>query len=131
MSKIKLLHKDITEAIIGAAMEVHRVLGPGFLEAVYEEALCIELHKRGMKYVNQEELKIPYKGVVLRHTYRADLIVEDRVIVDTKASSGLTELDQAQLFNYLKATGKNVGLLVNFGRKSLEWKRFICERYFK
>lgn len=111
-------------------MEVHRILGPGFLEAVYEEALCIELKKRGLHYKNQVELKIPYKGAILRHTYRADLIVEGKIIVDTKATSGLTELDEAQIFNYLKATEKDVGLLINFGKKSLEWKRFICDSYF-
>ena len=116
----KLLYEDITGEIIGAAMEVHRILGPGFLEAVYEEALCIELKRRGIDLKNQEELKISYKDVVLRHTYRANLIVEDKIIVDTKATSGLTEIDEAQIFNYLKVTGKKVGLLINFGKMSLE-----------
>ena len=129
--KNNLLYKDITEKIIGASMEVHKILGSGFLEAVYEEALCIELEKRGVRYKNQVELKIPYKDVTLRHTYRADLIVEDKIIVDTKATSGLTEIDEAQIFNYLKATKKKVGLLMNFGGKSLEWKRFICESFFQ
>ncbi len=129
--KKELLYEDITEKIIGAAMEVHRVLGAGFLEAVYEEALCIELDKRGLNYKNQEELSISYKGTTLQHSYRTDLIVEDKIIVDTKATSGLTKVDEAQIFNYLKATGKRVGLLINFGKKSLEWKRFICESYFK
>lgn len=112
-------------------MEVHRILGSGFLEGVYEEALCMELEKRGLDYKNQEELRISYKGVILRHSYRADLIVKDKVIVDTKAVSGLTEIDKAQLFNYLKATEKRVGLIINFGKRSLEWKRFVCETYFK
>lgn len=129
--KKELLYEDITEKIIGVAMEVHRVLGAGFLEAVYEEALCIELDKRGLNYKNQEELSISYKGTTLQHSYRTDLIVEDKIIVDTKATSGLTKVDEAQIFNYLKATGKRVGLLINFGKKSLEWKRFICESYFK
>ncbi len=127
----KLLYKEITEKIIGAAMEVHRVLGAGFLEAVYEEALCIELGRIGLKYKNQEELKIIYKDVILKHRYRADLMVEDKVIVDTKATSGLTAIDEAQVFNYLKVTRKKIGLLLNFGKKSLEWKRIICESYFK
>ena len=127
----KLLYRELTEKIIGAAMEVHRVLGAGFLEAVYEEALCIELDRIGVKYRNQEELNIIYKDVSLNRKYRADLIVEDKVIVDTKATSGLTEIDNAQVFNYLKATRKKVGLLVNFGKKSLEWKRIICENYFE
>ena len=128
--KKELLYKEITEKIIGAAMEVHRILGPGFLEAVYEEALCIELKKKGLSYQNQVELKINYQGITLKHKYRADLIVEDKVIVDTKATTGLTDSDGAQIFNYLKATNKKVGLLINFGKKSLEWKRFICETYF-
>ena len=126
----KLLYEDITERIIGAAMAVHKVLGPGFLEAVYEEALCIEFDKKGLHYVNQQELKIPYKEVVLRHTYRADFVVEDKIIIEIKATSGLTEIDKAQIFNYLKATGKKVGLLINFGLKSLDWERYICESYF-
>lgn len=105
-------------------------MGPGFLEGVYEETLCIEFERRGMQYVNQQELKIPYKGVILRHTYRADFVVEDKIIVEVKTTSGLTEIDEAQIFNYLKATGKKVGLLINFGKKSLDWKRFICETYF-
>ena len=112
-------------------MEVHKHLGPGFLEGVYEEALCIELNKIGLDYRNQEELKISYKDTILKHTYRADFLVEDKIIVDAKATSGLTEIDEAQIFNYLKATGKKVGLLINFGKKSLQWKRFICDSYFK
>ena len=112
-------------------MEVHKVLGPGFLEAVYEEALCIELNKRGLRYKRQKKLKIPYKGVFLRQKYRADLVVEDKIIVDNKATSGLTEIDQAQIINYLKVTGLTLGLIINFGKMSLEWKRMICESYFR
>ena len=126
-----LLYRDITQKIIGAAMEVHKVLGPGFLEAVYEDALCIELDKIGLNYKRQEELKIPYKGIILKHKYRADLIVEEKIITDNKATTGITDIDQAQLFNYLKATGMKVGLIINFGKASLEWKRLVCERYFQ
>ena len=125
-----LLYKDITGKIIGAAMEVHRVLGPGFLEAVYEEALCIELSKLGLKYKRQEELKIPYKEYTLKQKYRADLIIEDKIIVDNKATKGIAEIDQVQLFNYLKATRLKVGLIINFGELRLKWKRIICETYF-
>jgi len=128
--KEPLLHGDITERILGAAMEVHRVLGPGFLEAVYEEALGMELKNVGLHYNSQKELSIHYKNIVLQHKYRADLVVEDKIIVDAKATSGLTEIDEAQVFNYLKATKIKVGLLLNFGKKSLEWKRLICETYF-
>ena len=127
----ELLYKDITGKISGAAMEVHKVLGPGFLEAVYEEALCIELSKLGLKYKCQEELKIPYKEYILKQKYRADLIVEEKIIVDNKATKEIVEIDQAQLFNYLKATRLKVGLVINFGELSLEWKRIICEKYFR
>jgi len=128
--KEPLLHGDITERILGAAMEVHRVLGPGFLEAVYEEALGMELKNVGLHYNSQKELSIHYKNIVLQHKYRADLVVEDKIIVDAKATSGLTEIDEAQVFNYLKGRKIKVGLLLNFGKKSLEWKRLICETYF-
>ena len=126
-----LLYKEITGKIIGAAMEVHRVLGPGFLEAVYEEAFCIELDKLGLKYKRQEELRIPYKDCILKQRYRADLIVEEKIIVDNKATKGIVGIDQAQLFNYLKATKLKVGLIINFGELRLRWKRIICEKYFR
>ena len=125
-----LLYKEITGKIIGAAMEVHRVLGPGFLEAVYEEAFCIELDRVGLKYKRQEELRIPYKDCILNQRYRADLIVEEKIIVDNKATKGIVEIDQAQLFNYLKATKLKIGLIINFGELSLKWKRIICGKYF-
>jgi len=126
-----LLYKEITGKIIGAAMEVHRVLGPGFLESVYEEAFCIELDSLGLQYKRQEELRIPYKDCILKQRYRADLIVEERVIVDNKATKGIVEIDQDQLFNYLKATRLKVGLIINFGELRLRWKRIICEKYFR
>ena len=126
----KLLYKDLTETIIGEAMEVHRNLGPGFLEGVYEDALCLELIEAGLEFLRQEEIKISYKGEFLRHKYRADLIVEGKVIVDNKATTGIKEIDQAQVFNYLKATGLRLGLIFNFAQKSLEWKRIICDKYF-
>ena len=127
----ELLYKDITGKVIGAALEVHRVLGPGFLEAVYEEAFCIELDRVGLKYKRQEELRIPYKDCILKQRYRADLIVEEKIIVDNKATKGIGEIDQAQLFNYLKATKLKVGLIINFGELRLRWKRIICEKCFR
>ena len=126
-----LLYKEITGKIIGAAMEVHRVLGPGFLESVYEEAFCIELDSLGLQYKRQEELRIPYKDCILKQRYRADLIVEEKIIVDNKATKGIVEIDQDQLFNYLKATRLKVGLIINFGELRLRWKRIICEKYFR
>ena len=121
----KWLYKDLTYEIIGAAMEVHKELGSGFLESVYEEALCHELKTRKITFKRQVELNIFYKDFLLPKKYRADLIVDDKVIVDIKASSGLTEADKAQILHYLKATRVRIGLLLNFGAKSLEKIRLI------
>ena len=121
----KWLYRDLTQKIIGAAMEVHSELGSGFLEYVYEEALCYELNLREISFERQKELDIYYKDLVIPRKYKPDLIVENKVIVEIKATSGLTEIEEAQLLNYLKATKMRVGLLLNFGRKSLEVKRRI------
>ena len=121
----KWLYKDLTQEIIGAAMEVHRELGSGFLEYVYEEALCHELNLREISFERQKELDIHYKGLLIPRKYKPDLIVKNKVIVEIKATSGLTEVEEAQLLNYLKATKMRVGLLVNFGKVSLEVKRRI------
>ena len=119
------LYKDLTQKIIGTAMEVHRELGSGFLEYVYEEALSYELNLRKISFERQKELDIYYKDLLIPKKYKPDLIVENKVIVEIKATSGLTEIEEAQLLNYLKATKMRVGLLLNFGTKSLEVKRRI------
>ena len=121
----KWLHKDLTHKIIGAAMEVHRELGPGFLEYVYEESLCHELNLREMYFERQKELDIYYKDLLIPKIYKPDLIIENKVIVELKATSGLTKIEEAQLLNYLKATKLRIGLLLNFGAESLEIKRRI------
>ena len=121
----KWVHKEITEQIIGAAIEVHRILGSGFLEYVYQEALCYELKLRGMLFETQKGLDIWYKDLLIPRKYTPDLIVEDCVIVELKAVSSLTEIDEAQILNYLKVTKKRVGLILNFGAKSLEIMRRI------
>ena len=119
-----LLHKDLTYTIIGAAMDVHRVLGCGFLEAVYEAALAIELHARGVPFRRQAPLAVAYKGQVVGE-YVADLVVDDKVIVELKAVKALIPIHDAQLINYLNATPLRVGLLINFGASSLEHRRRI------
>lgn len=121
----KWLYKGLTQEIIGAAMEVHRKLGSGFLEYVYEEALSYELNLKKVHFERQKELDIYYKDLLIPRKYKPDLIVDGKVIVEIKATSGLTELEEAQLLNYLKATKMRVGLLLNFGTKSLEVKRRI------
>ena len=114
-----------TFALIGAAMEVHRVLGAGFLEAVYQEAFAKELSRREIPLRAEAELPVFYKGEKLSTTYRADFICFESVIVELKAVKQLTIIEEAQLLNYLKATGFRVGMLFNFGAPSLQHKRFV------
>jgi GxxExxY protein len=117
---------DITYQIRGAIFEVNKVLGSGFLEKVYEKALMIELRSRGLSVKNQVPLKVSYKEQIVGE-YFADLLVEDRVIVEIKSVANLLKEHQAQLLNYLKATGISVGLLVNFTRDKAEIKRMVLE----
>jgi len=106
-------------------MEVHRALGCGFLEPVYQEALAIELELRHVSFVAQAELEIGYKGEVLKQKYKPDFIVERLVIVELKALTKLTTLEEALAINYLKASRLDIALVINFGARSLEWKRMI------
>lgn len=112
----------ITEAIIGAAMKVSNTLGVGFLEKVYENALVVELKKAGLKIQQQRTIKVVYEGVVVGN-YVADLIVDGAVLVELKVAKTIDEVHQAQLLNYLKATGLKIGLLLNFGTSRLGIKR--------
>ena len=117
---------DITYTINGAVFEVNDILGPGFLEKVYENALLVELKKRGLKVKNQVPINVSYKGEVVGD-YTADLLVEDKVIVELKTVENLDRAHKAQLLNYLKATGHHVGLLVNFRHKKAEIKRMVLD----
>lgn len=121
----ELLYKDEIYQIIGAAMEVHNELGNGFLEAVYQEALEIEFIERKIPYKRESSLLIKYKTHILKKEYRADFVCYDKIIVETKAISQLTGADDSQAINYLKATGFRLALLLNFGEKSLKYKRII------
>jgi GxxExxY protein len=123
---VELLYKDEVYAIIGAAMEVYNHPGPGFLESVYQEALEIELYDRAVPYCSQAELPISYKGRQLKKYFIADFVVFEKVVVEIKALNCLTSDHESQLINQLKATGLQVGVLVNFGYPhKLEWKRMI------
>jgi len=105
---------DISEKIIGAAIEVHRILGPGLLESVYEEALCQKLHLRGIKFVRQQSVPVPFKKIKLGTDLRLDLLVEDKVIVDLKAKEKLSSIDKPKLLTYLRLSEKHLGLIINF-----------------
>ncbi len=106
-------------------MEVHRLLGCGFLEPVYQEALAIEFDRRQIPFLREEDCPIVYKGHPLDTTYCADFICYGSVIVELKALSRMSGTEEAQVINYLKATGHKVGLLINFGTRSLEHRRFV------
>ena len=109
---------ELTEKIISAAIEVHRVLGPGLLESIYEDALCIELDLRSIAYKRQVEREVVYKGHII-HGQRLDLLVEGQVIVELKSVAKLPELATAQVLSYLRATGLKRSLLINFGLSRL------------
>lgn len=102
-------------AIVGAAMHVYNVLGSGFLEAVYQEALEIELKKRGIPFTAQKELEIYYDGQLLKQKYRPDIVCYDKIIIELKAVANLDDVHRSQIYNYLKATGYKLGILINFG----------------
>jgi GxxExxY protein len=125
LRKPLLLGSEVFE-VVGAAMEVHRILGHGFLEAVYQEAMQVELTERGVPHDAQRPLAIRYKNSLLAKGYVADFVCHDQIIVEIKAQDALAPRDQAQIINYLRATGMRVGILVNFGAKQrLEWKRLV------
>ena len=120
-----LVYKTESYKIIGAAMEVHRQLGNGFLEAVYQEALAIEFEQRDIPFIREDKLEIKYKNHLLSTFYIADFVCYDKIIVEVKALSELLGIHESQVINYLNAAEMKLGLLINFGSESLEYKRLL------
>lgn len=124
----KLLFKDEAYAIVGAAMEVHSVLGPGFLEGVFADAMAYELHQRGIVFQREVRIPVYYKGIKLPHAYRADFLVGDGIILELKAIKALGEAEKFQALHYLRATGLKLAILLNFGSAKLDWTRVVCTK---
>jgi GxxExxY protein len=109
-----LLHEELSKEVIGAAIEVHKTLGPGLLENVYEECLCRELQLRHVEFARQVILPVEYKGITVDCAYRMDIVVQDAVVVEIKCVKAFEPVHEAQLLTYLRLSGKKVGLLMNF-----------------
>ena len=122
--KNEYIASAITGEIIGSAMEVHSRLGPGFLESVYEEALAVEFELKKIKYERQKSLPVFYRDMIIKN-FTCDFLVDGQIIVELKALKEIAEIERLQVINYLKASGLEIGLLLNFGGKSLEYKRLI------
>ena len=120
-----LILKDEAYALVGAAMEVHSILGPGFLEAVYADALALELASRRIPFEREASIGIAYKGQPLNHHYRADFVAYGKIILELKAIKALGDLERAQVLHYLKATTHPLALLMNFGAPKLDWMRLV------
>jgi GxxExxY protein len=122
----ELIYREESYQIIGACFEVYKEKGCGFLEAVYQESLELELADQGIPFTAQCRLSLSYKGRSLKQTYTADLVCFDKIIVELKAVSAIADEHRAQVHNYLRATGRRLGLLVNFGHQpGLEWERIV------
>src|SRR5438045_3734188 len=126
---MELLHPDLTFEIIGAAMEVHRELGPGFMESVYQRAMEVELHQRQILFEAQKRISLEYKDSSVGD-HVLDLIVDAAVVVELKAVKDLNDQHQAQVISYLRATSTRIGLLINFSKPSLEHKRILLKDFF-
>jgi len=122
-----VLLEEVTSKIIGAAMEVHRTLGPGFIESVYRNALCHELNVRNLSFECEREIQVRYKNQLVGK-HRLDLLIEHCVIVEQKATASIVDAHLAQALSYMKATNIGLPLIVNFGTASLTWKRLAKTR---
>ena len=125
---VQLKYSDETYQIIGAAMEVHKTIGCGFTEPLYQEAFEQELQLRSIPFQREKSFHVTYKGKELKKEFRPDFVCFNKIIVELKAVDDFADEHFAQVYNYLKATGMSLGLLMNFGKKSLDYKRIPCER---
>ena len=125
MGKDDIIYKDESYAIIGAAMRVHQVLGQGFAEKVYQDALEIEFKKRGIPYEREKQYHITYDGIVLDHIFQPDFVCYDKIVVELKAVSELDNGNREQCINYIHAANMKLGLLLNFRSNSLQYERFV------
>jgi GxxExxY protein len=121
----EIIFKDESYQIVGLCMEVHRQLGMGFREVIYKDALEIEFRENNLPYQREKLYKIEYKGIILPHKYKADFIVFDQIVLEVKSTSLIVDSFVAQTINYLKASGLKLGMIVNFGEKSLNFKRVV------
>ncbi|OFX16860.1 MAG: NADH:ubiquinone oxidoreductase [Bacteroidetes bacterium GWA2_31_9] len=122
---MELIHKEEVYEIVGVCMEVHKQLGKGFLEIVYKDAIEYEFKKRNIFYEREKEYIIQYKDIILPHKFYADFTVFDKIILEVKGCNGLVDEFFSRTINYLAASKLKVGLLINFGKDSLEWKRVV------
>ena len=122
----KIVYKELSYRIMEAVFEVHKTLGPGYSEPIYEEALFREFGFKGMKVERQKIIDVFYKGEKIGE-YRVDMVVEDKIILELKAVSELNEIFESQLFSYLKATGYKLGILINFGKKEVRYRRIVLQ----
>ena len=122
----ELLYKQEVFRLVGLCMEIHRELGKGHDEVIYKDAFVVELSRSGIPFDRELKYEVRYKGVILPHHYRADFVVWNKILFEAKAVEKLVEAHVKQVLNYLAASGLELGLLVNFGTDSLEWKRVVC-----
>ena len=120
----KIIYRELSYRVMKAVFEVHNLLGPGFIEGVYEEALAYELELRGIPFERQKAVTVRYKERVVG-THRLDLVVDDKIILELKAASALTDVFKQQTLSYLKATGLRLGILINFGTPRVEYTRIV------
>jgi GxxExxY protein len=120
----EIIYKELSYKVINASMEVHNKLGAGFLEKLYENALTIKLNKNGLKAIQQAPMKVYFEGELVGE-YFADILVENKVILETKCVEKIVDIHRAQVINYLKATGLKLGIIINFAKPKLEYERIV------